>query len=484
MEHRNVPLHQPIITADALTFTYHPTNQLACQIDSLKIFPGECILVVGPSGSGKSTFLKLLNGLAPEYFGGSLSGKLTIAGLEVGQESTDILAQQVASVFQHPSSQFFHTIVEHELVLPCEQKEMPRPEIAKKLQEVCQNFELENLLKRSIHTLSGGEQKRLALACASMQDTPILVLDEPTANLDAAGAATIQTQIQQLKSAGKTILVAEHRLNNWIDLADRILYFSERRLEKIFTRDNIQKMSPDQRKNLALRSLDLTEAKQHIQHKIHQSSKLESKNGLFIEKLPVRTKGQASGLLTELAVPAGTVIGLVGANGSGKSSLAQQLVGLRAVRNESILWNDTPQSAPERLQHMSLLLQDVRLQLFAPTVEQELRLGSTSLDQLESIRQALKLDHLMNRHPASLSGGEQQRLLLATSLLSGKDFLILDEPSSGLDYLQMLEVAQLLQQAKQHGQTILLISHDSELLDLVCDSIIDLEQALQKNNLA
>ncbi|MBY5033940.1 ABC transporter ATP-binding protein [Streptococcus gallolyticus] len=479
MQHRTLPLHQPIITANSLSFTYHHAETTACQIDELHIQAGECILVAGPSGSGKSTFLKLINGLTPEYFTGTLKGQLEIAGIQAGQATTEELAQQVASVFQNPSSQFFHQLVEHELVLPCEQKGMAKERIASKLQQIASDFQLHHLWGRQVQTLSGGEQQRLALACASMQDTPILVLDEPAANLDESGTRIIREQIGQLKAAGKTILLAEHRIDDWIDLADRIFYFTQGRLERIFQKEELLALRDDERKKLALRSLDVSENKKKLLQKTRNLSSTSSTGGLYLEELSIMAGQKKFGQLTDLTLPQGQIIGLMGPNGSGKSSLAKQLVGLKSVPDEAIFWKSQHQSSSERLDHIGLLLQDVRLQIFTLTVAKELTLGSKSLASIEDICQKLKLNHLMYRHPASLSGGEQQRLLLAASLLSGKDFLILDEPSSGLDYLQMVEVAQLLKEAKRHGQTILLISHDLELLDLVCDSVIDLTKVIK-----
>lgn len=479
MQHRTLSLHQPIITADSLSFTYQHAEGAACQIDELHIQAGECILITGPSGSGKSTFLKLINGLAPDYFTGTLDGHLEIDGIIAGQVTMETLAQKVSSVFQNPSSQFFHQLTEYELVLPCEQKGMEKDHIARKLQQVSSDFQLHHLWGRHVQSLSGGEQQRLALACASMQDTPILVLDEPAANLDESGTSIIKKQVHQLKEAGKTILLAEHRIDDWIDLADRIFYFSQGRLERIFQKEELLSLTSAERKKLALRSLDVTENKKNLLEKARKLSSTTPRSGLYLEELSIIAEHKMLGQLTDLPFPQGQIIGLMGPNGSGKSSLARQLVGLKAVQDEAIFWKGNRQSAPERLGHIGLLLQDVRLQLFTSTVAKELTLGSRSLANIDYICQKLNLDHLMDCHPASLSGGEQQRLLLATSLLSGKDFLILDEPSSGLDYLQMLAVAYLLKEAKRQGQTILLISHDLELLDLVCDHIITLPEVIK-----
>lgn len=467
MDSRHDRLYTSLIEAKDFSFSYETAGVPSLELTNLKIKKGEFVVICGSSGSGKSTLLKLINGLIPDYIKGQLKGKLRVGNLEAGVSPVEELALQVASVFQHPSSQFFHKLVKEELVFPAENQGRAVDIILKQVRQLTEDFSLTNVLDEELVNLSGGQQQRIALLTALMQDSPILVLDEPTANLDCAGIEKVKEQLQALKSVGKTILLAEHRLAYAKDLADRYLYLDQGRVMADWSKASFLGLTDKKRHQLGLRSLtlpDLSEAK----------TPCFSPKGLTVKDLRLKAGQKNLGSLQEITFARGTITAIVGQNGVGKSTLARYLVGLLEDTSARFLLDGKRLRAKERLKKTALVLQDVRLQLFTESVIKELTLGLKKSVDVDPICHQLGLKELKDRHPLTLSGGEQQRLVLASQLLADKEVFIFDEPTSGLDYQQMQAVGKVLQDVANKQKVVILISHDEELLDLVADTIFSL----------
>ncbi|HFU4376372.1 TPA: ABC transporter ATP-binding protein [Streptococcus suis] len=464
----------PAVTVRGLELHYPGSDKPALAISDLTIPTGQCVVLCGQSGSGKSSFLKVLNGLVPEYYPAQLSGQVYLGDKELRGMSLEDLSYQVASVFQQPSTQFFQNQVLQELVFPCENQGLSKEEIAQRLVWVNNLFDLEPLYERKISSLSGGQQQVLALAVAAMQGTDLLVLDEPTANLDQQGMVRVQEALQLLKKQGKTIIIAEHRLSYLSHLADRYLYFQEGQLVTDYPASDFLHRTEEYRQDMGLRCYDAAPYGRAIAERVSQFT--DDEQGLLVENLSVSQSGSLLYQIEKLCLASGQVIGLVGPNGSGKTSLANYLVGLLEDKKASIAWYGKKLTARQRLEKTALVMQDVRLQLFAETVRKELTLGQKDKQLDEELISRFRLEDLLDRHPVSLSGGEQQRVMMVASLLADKDIFIFDEPTSGLDLRQMKEVARALLDLKEKNKLVLLISHDEELLDLVCDKIIDIKQ--------
>lgn len=465
---------RPAVTVKGLELTYSGSDKPSLAISDLTIPTGQCVVLCGQSGSGKSSFLKVLNGLVPEYYPAQLSGQVYLGDKELRGMSLEDLSHHVASVFQHPSTQFFQNQVLQELVFPCENQGLSKEEIAQRLVWVNNLFDLEPLYERRISSLSGGQQQVLALAVATMQGTDLLVLDEPTANLDQQGVVRVQEVLQLLKKQGKTIIIAEHRLSYLSHLADRYLYFQEGQLVTDYPASDFLHRTEECRQDMGLRCYDAAPYGRAIAERVSQFT--DDEQGLLVENLSVSQSGSLLYQVEKLCLAPGQVIGLVGPNGSGKTSLANYLVGLLEDKKASIAWYGKKLTARQRLEKTALVMQDVRLQLFAETVRRELTLGQKDKQLDEELISRFRLEDLLDRHPVSLSGGEQQRVMMVASLLADKDIFIFDEPTSGLDLRQMKEVARALLDLKEKNKLVLLISHDEELLDLVCDKIIDMKQ--------
>lgn len=445
-----------------LKFQYSSSDKVNCKIDELEIDPGQCIVLCGKSGSGKSTLIRLLNGLIPNFYQGKLEGELDVYRLN-SSHSLEEFAVQVSSVFQNPAAQFFHRNALDELVFSCENQGISPQEIKIRLDKVVQFLKIENLLEKDLVYCSGGEQQKIAIATALMQNPKVIVLDEPTANLDEVGVQMIQQCIQELKKLNITIIIAEHRLAYLNEVADKYCYFEDGQLVQVFSLQEMLSMDDESRIKLGLRKLhtDNVTLKQTIY-----------KNGLKIENMILSYKDLYLGEIKEYFFNFNEVSGLIGKNGSGKTTLVKMISGLKKLNGKMYLNGETLDR--NRILKSSFVLQDVRLQLFSNEVEKEIEFGAKSLENKDKIIDKLNLRHLLKRHPMSLSCGEMQRVVIANALISGKEIFIFDEPTSGLDYENMLRVSELIQSLKSENHIVIVISHDYEFLNLCCDKIGEL----------
>ena len=460
------------------SFTYFSAEKKALEALTLQIRPGECVVLCGKSGCGKTTLTRLLNGLAPSFFAGELTGSCSTFDLEAGTAAIEDYVPFVGSVFQNPKTQCFNVDTTAELAFPCENMGMPSADIRQRVQDCAVTFGLENLLDRSIFKLSGGEKQRIAFGAACMLTPKLLVLDEPTSNLDYKAIRALHHMIARQKAEGVTIILAEHRLAWIADLADRFCYFEEGRLIGQWSTAQFQALPINTLQSMGLRPLDISSY--HIQ--AMEKSKLAfagSQPLISAKKLSVGY-GKKSPVyqIEDFQIGKGEILGLMGHNGVGKSTLAKTLCGLQKPVSGSI----TPAREKERLAHSFMVMQDVNYQLFSDSVREEVLLGARKPELCVQVLNALGLLELADRHPMSLSGGQKQRVAIASAMLSGKDFIVLDEPTSGLDYYHMTQVAQLLNNLKEQGSAVLVITHDEELAAGWCDRVIYLEDKENEND--
>lgn len=460
-----------MIEAENASFTYQSAPSPALQDVTLTVQPGECVVLCGRSGCGKTTFTHLLNGLSPEFYPGTLTGRCTAAGLAAGEAAIEAYVPQVGSVFQNPKTQYFNVDTTAELAFPCENAGMEPQAIRRRVDEVVEQFRLGPLMDRSVFKLSGGEKQRVAFAAACMLGPRLLVLDEPTSNLDAAAIAQLHDMIAVMKRQGVTVVLAEHRLAWITDLADRYFFFAAGRLAAQWSAAEFAALPADTLAGYGLRARTLDDCRAGIRAK--QSARCPGTPVLTLEgvtlgcdkKHPLRT-------LPDMSFAAGEIVGLMGRNGIGKSTMARTLCGLLEPVSGKICRNGRPVNARERLRSSFLVMQDVNYQLFSDSVRDEVLLGAANPERCDAVLQALGLDGLADRHPMSLSGGQKQRVVVAAAMLSDKPLILLDEPTSGLDLGSMQQVGQLLQEWKAQGKTLLVITHDEELAANWCDRVI------------
>ena len=471
-----------------VSFSYsgeHGTGDGVSEID-LTIKDGEFVVLCGESGCGKTTVTRLINGLAPHFYEGEMSGSVMIGDVCVNTENLSDIAALTGSVFQNPKSQFFNLDTTGELVFGCENLGIPREQIQQRLEKTKRDLQLDNLMDRDIFELSGGEKQQIACASCYTADPRVFVLDEPSSNLDKRAIQRLYRMLIKIKAAGKTVVIAEHRLYYLMDVADRFIYMRSGKIERIFTRDEMKALSESDLTALGLRLTDMQflaalarkeDAAQETPVKSSTSPETQPVSKPALEALDV-TCGYGSTRVLDierLALPEHSIVALIGDNGSGKSTFAQALAGL-IPSNGSIAVGGAYLTAEERSKRSFMVMQDVNRQLFADSVLEEVMMNTgASAADAEAVLARLGILELKDRHPASLSGGQKQRTAIASALCAKKDLLIFDEPTSGLDRLGMERFGSLLRDLQTSAALSLVITHDPELIMSCCTHILHIE---------
>ncbi|MFH0751865.1 MAG: ATP-binding cassette domain-containing protein [Chloroflexota bacterium] len=426
----------------------------------LEIAPGECLLVLGPSGSGKSTFVLALAGLLGQEIPGRLDGTLGVGG-------------PVGVVFQDPGAQLVMERVEDDVAFGLENRGWPRGEMQARVPEVLVEAGLGGLGRMRTTTLSGGQQQRLALAGALAPRSHLLVLDEPTANLDPDGARAFVGRLAALRDAGTTIVLVEHRVELAWRLADRVLVLGRdgRPVDLGLPADVVERRGPE-----------LLEAGVWLPEEVATLLGLApraSRRQVVPGELLVAAHGLGFGYRggppvvrdVDVSVAAGDRLAVVGPNGSGKSTLGRLLVGLlRPDAGTVRLIGDAPHRlrSDELARRAAYLFQDPEQQFLATTVAEEAGLGlrGAELARLPELMDALALPlgRFGSRSPYALSGGEQRRLSLAGILARRPRLLVLDEPTFGQDRATYRDLLAILEERLDDGAGLVAITHDERLV--------------------
>ena len=460
-----------MISIDNVSFGYGEAQETLSQV-SAAIAPGECVLLCGASGCGKTTVTKLINGLIPAFTPGCrLEGRVDVDGLDPGTTPMYELARKVGSVFQNPKSQFFNLDTDSELAFGLENEGRPPEEIRRRVADTVEALHLQELQRRSIFSLSGGQKQLLAFGSVYAMGPEVFVLDEPTANLDQDAIARLHDQIACLKHQGRTVVIAEHRLYFLTDLIDRALYLRDGVLERTFDREQFCGLTEQEWEELGLRTLTPAACT------LPAVAPAGTKEGLSVEGLTCAYRKEPAVFqgLSFSARP-GEVVSITGPNGVGKTTLSRCLCGLIREQAGQIRLDGRPLNRKERQKAAFCVMQDVNHQLFSDSVWGECRMSAPDAPDstVEEVLDSLHLLPFRERHPMSLSGGQKQRLAVATALLSEKPILIFDEPTSGLDYARMVEVSGVIRNLARQGRIVLVVTHDREFMQRSCDRVLRL----------
>lgn len=453
-----------MIVLEEVSFSYEEGEENRLRNVSLEIPPGQCVLLCGASGCGKTTLTRMINGLIPHFFSGTLSGRTKVRGMNVSETGIADLSDVVGTVFQNPRTQFFNTDTDSEIVFGLENRGLHPERMKEALEKVTEELRMQNLRRRSIFELSGGEKQKIAFASVYAADPDIFVLDEPSSNLDLPSIEELAELLRKAKSRGKTIVIAEHRLWYLMDIADRVIFMEEGRISEDMDIDAFRGLSAEKTEAMGLRCRDLF----RIENKTFREEAPELR--LEVNRLTVRAGGAAVLREVSFAAEAGEIVAVAGENGAGKTTLARALCGLAKAEPGAVRVNGKNLTDKMRRKKAYMVMQDVGHQLFTDSVEAECGLGVKAPDE-ELIAEALSLLELTDfrrRHPLSLSGGQKQRLAVAVSLICGREILVFDEPTSGLDLKSMREVGRLAKKLSGRGKLLLIITHDIEFIKTVC----------------
>ena len=461
-----------MIKIDHISFSYGEENENTGGVRDidLNIEDGQFVVLCGESGCGKTTITRLINGLIPHYYEGQMAGEVWVNGEKVSEQPLYDTAAVVGSVFQNPRSQFFNVDTTSEITFGCENLGQPEKDIRERFAKTVRDFRLEKLMDRNIFHLSGGEKQKIACAGVSIMEPDVLVMDEPSSNLDAASILDLRKILAFWKSQGKTIIVSEHRLYYLRGLADRFIYLAEGQVSRDYSAAEFEQLTEQQRSNMGLRTFALERLLPPVLPQ-------QEKTALALHNFRFAYKNEPETLhIMDCEIPTNRIVGIIGNNGAGKSTFSRCFCGLEKRCGE-IVWNGRKYRPKNRLSTCYMVMQEVNHQLFTESVLDEVLISMEEENQerAEEILNRLDLLAFKDRHPMSLSGGQKQRVAIASAIASKRSILFFDEPTSGLDYKHMKEVANVLRQVRDTGITVCVITHDLELILDCCTDIVHFE---------
>jgi energy-coupling factor transport system ATP-binding protein len=490
---------RPEATLDAVSFWYPRTGKPVLSDLSWQIDRGEFVVVAGPSGSGKSTMLRCLNGLVPHFSGGRFGGQASVFGLDTRLHGPRRLSTHVGFVFQDPEAQSVARIVEDDIAFGLEQRGVERSLMRKRVEEVLDLLGIAGLRRRDVTTLSGGERQRVAIASVLVLQPDMLVLDEPTSQLDPWGADEVFTALHRLNDdLGLTVVLAEHRLERVAMYADRLRIMGPGKAPFDASPSEGMRLLPeaDQPPLTRLAStarwpgdpLTIKAARRFLPASRHTVAPVHPVQapGAPVARMDGATISRGNATILHdisLRISNRQITAIMGRNGSGKSTLLRAMLGLIPLQSGRIdvLGRDVRLLQPSDLAGLAgYLPQDPSALLFAERLRDELAFSlkhrPASIEwaarEPNDLLRDLDLLGLEERHPRDLSVGERERAALAAVLVSAPKLLLLDEPTRGMDGARKQALMRILAAERDHGVAVVMATHDVELVAEWADRII------------
>ena len=488
-----------------LTFSYPNSQRKTLDGVSLTIHKGEYIALCGKSGSGKTTLLRHLKSVLTPH--GQRRGQILFNGAPLDKINQTQQSAKIGFVMQNPDDQIVTDKVWHELAfglesLGCDQKTM-RLRVA----EMASYFGIQNWFHKDVATLSGGQKQLLNLASVMAMQPEVLILDEPTSQLDPIAASDFLNTVRKINlELGTTVIITEHRLEDIYHAADRVVVMDRGRIVaddtpravgdqlylqrsqmfaalpapvRVFYQANAAGECPlTVREGRTWLTRTFEGRKLICTEPAAEPEILESKlPALRVREAWFRYEKDAPDVLTgmNLAVPEGKLFAIVGGNGAGKSTALKAVCGIcKPYRGKvEIFGKDIKKYRAGELFRdcIAMLPQDPKSLFVKASVREELEEMCSQKGRILEIAELCQVSHLMDSHPYDLSGGEQQRTALAKVLLTNPRLLLLDEPTKGLDSFFKVQFAEILQKLKQTGMTIVMVSHDVEFCAEYADMV-------------
>lgn len=487
-----------MIEFHSLTYGYPDSDHPALVRIGLTLGEGEVWAVLGQSGSGKSTLMWAINGLVPHFYGGRYQGDVTVDEVRVRDESAQSLADKVGTVFQEPARRFVSSRVLDELAFGMEVAGLPRSTMRQRLESIVSVLGLDPLLDRDPHLLSGGEQQRVALGAAMVRQPKVMLLDEPTSQLDRQGSKALFGWLEERRILdGLTTLVAEHRLDELSRISDQAVYLDPvGRVAASGPMADVLSHMPYTAPGLEAGRL-VDASRQEMPNPSHPSNGHEvsglAGNGrrapgsevMIAKGLSFSYNGRPALRHADLTIPRGSITAVVGHNGSGKTTLLRSLVGLCRPASGEVTFEGKSirdWDVPGLARHVGYVPQWPAALLFSASVREELAFTLTQHPDrevpkadVEKVIRDLGLQDVADRYPRDLSAGQRQRAALGAILVARPEVLLLDEPTLGLDPIARKDLGELLGGVASSGTAVVMATHDVEFAADFADRVMIIE---------
>lgn len=474
---------EPVVDIQELSFTYSESAVPALEGINLQVYPGQFITITGPSGCGKSTLTLCMAGFIPHAYAGRIEGAIYIQGRNTREYPAGGLSGIVGLVQQDPEAQLCTLTVKDEVGFGPENLYIPPEEIRERVHFALQAVGAIDLKDRQVYTLSGGEKQRVAIASVLAMTPSLLILDEPTANLDPSCTREVLETLKRLKEQQEiSIIVIEHRLEKLVSISDRLLFMQRGKIVKESTPEYFYHMYCPDGEHSATDNRLSEEGSLSIGEQAQQLPVLSVKD------LTAGYEGRD--VLSGISFSAypGETIAVMGDNGSGKTTLLLALLGIINAREGAVYLQGkdiTRQKVSRRAQYMGITFQNPNHQIFEDTVFKEAMLAAMFLSrnnpqeiehQVDQLLVEFGLKQYRNNNPFTLSMGEKKRLTLVSVLAYAPRILILDEPLVGQDSDRVDLLITALQEHRAQGGITLMVCHEPDMVASCCQRVLFLSK--------
>lgn len=440
-----------------VSFCYEGFSTQVLKNVDLSVAYGEVALLSGLSGEGKSTLLSIVSGIIPNIIAGEITGEVLVDEKSTRGQKLSEVCRKVGVVLQNADSQIIHKIVEDEIAFGCENFAIPAERIGEQIDRVCTLMGLDKTAQT--RTLSGGQKQRLITASTLATGQKILILDEPLANLDKAGASDLMETLRALAGAGYAVLVVEHRLDMVLPFVDTVWNIRAGEVTKVENKQDYL-------------------LSQTVMIKDSSCSHEKGKALFSVDRIAFAVKKKEILKDVTFNIYEGERLLLLGENGCGKTTLLRLLARLyRPTRGKIGQTLDpkfgTCKAGRKWFEQIGVVYQNPNYQLFMPTVEQEIAFRAQSSKYADDMMRLFDLEHLRGRHPQSLSEGQKRRVSIAAVAAGDPKVLLLDEPTVGQDYQGLCELVKILDELHdRNGNTMITVTHDMRCAEALCDRAI------------